>query len=381
VAGKEKPYRVYRGGRAKGPIKPLGEEQRDERDGRGEAKPRRARARRPWLKITLVTVAALIVFALVWTALGYLAVRSGVKAANKRLPARAKSALAPAKGSVLTTPTTILVLGSDRGPGKGRSGVNRSDAIQLIRTDPDHHKIAYLFIPRDLRVDIPGHGSGKINAAYAYGGPALTVRTVEHLTGLPVNHVAVVDFRSFADVIDALGGVTVDVHERIRSKFDCPYKAARCAHWRGWIFHRGEQTLNGQRALVYARVRKNLDNPGDTDISRGTHQQQVMQAVADKIVGFGSWLRMPFIGDNLVKPLATDLSTGQLLELGWVKFRTPNDGSLRCRLGGTPNGDGSIQATEENVSVIAMVTGESAPQPPPPDNRLFGPGCFVGRAK
>ena len=381
MAGKEKPYRVYRGGRVKGPIKPLGDAQKTEGDGRGEAKRPRVRGRRPWLKITILTLVGLIVFALVWTLLGYLAVRSGVKAANKRLPAGAKAALTPAQGSILTTATTILVLGSDRGPGKGRSGVNRSDAIQLIRTDPDHHKLAYLFIPRDLRVDIPGHGSDKINAAYADGGTALTVRTVEHLTGLPVNHVAVVDFRTFADVIDALGGVTIDVPERIRSKFDCPFSKTRCQTWRGWRFRPGEQTMDGHRALVYARVRKNLDNPGDTDISRGRHQQQVLQAVADKVVGFGSWLRMPFIGDDLVKPLATDLSTAQLIELGWVKFRTPDDSTLRCRLGGTPNFDGSIQGTEENVSVVAMVAGQSAPQPPPPGNATFGPGCFVGKIR
>jgi LCP family protein required for cell wall assembly len=281
----------------------------------------------------------------------------------------------------LIGPNDLLILGSDKGPGKGRNtGPNRADAIQLIRTDPKHHRIVYLFIPRDLRVDIPGHGPDKINAAYAYGGPALAVATVRHLTGLPVDHVAVVDFRQFADIIDALGGVNVDVRERIRSKFDCPYPPKKCAHWPGWRFKPGEQELDGQHALVYARVRKNLDNPRDTDISRGQRQQQVVQAIADKIVSIGGFLRLPIIGDDLVKPLATDLSANQLIELGWLKFRTPSSNVLRCRLGGTLSSDGSsIEATEENVSVIAMVTGQSAPQPPPPDNPLFGPGCFVGK--
>jgi hypothetical protein len=92
---------------------------------------------------------------------------------------------------------------------------------------------------------------------------------------------------------------------------------------------------------------------------------------------------MPFIGDDLVAPLATDLSANQLLQLGWVKRRTPSSGVIRCRLGGTIadlNGQSVIIGSEENASVIAMVTGESAPQPPPPGSGLFGPGCHVGRS-
>jgi hypothetical protein len=83
-----------------------------------------------------------------------------------------------------------------------------------------------------------------------------------------------------------------------------------------------------------------------------------------------------------VRPLATDLSAAQLLELGWVKWRTPSNGRLRCRLGGTIadiGGQSFVIGSEENVSVIAMVTGKSAPQPPPPGSGQFGPGCTVGK--
>ena len=96
--------------------------------------------------------------------------------------------------------------------------------MMLVRTDPDEHRIALLSIPRDLRVEIPGRGPDKVNAAYAFGGPTLAIRTVQSLTGIPINHVIVVDFSEFKEVIDALGGVTINVPKPILSnKFECPY--------------------------------------------------------------------------------------------------------------------------------------------------------------
>ena len=77
----------------------------------------------------------------------------------------------------------------------------------LVRTDPERHRLSYLSIPRDLRVDIPGHGAGKINAAFALGGPALAMRTITGVTGIEINHIALVDFNSFRELIDELGGV------------------------------------------------------------------------------------------------------------------------------------------------------------------------------
>ena len=137
----------------------------------------------------------------------------------------------------------------------------------LLRTDPGKRRLAYLSIPRDLQVEIPGVGFAKINAAYQIGGPALALRTVEELTGLDVNHVAFVDFDRFEELIDAVGGIEVNVPRRIRSnQFDCPYKtAARCSAWPGWRFERGDQKLDGRRALVYSRIRQNLLNPRETD--------------------------------------------------------------------------------------------------------------------
>ncbi len=392
MAAGDKPYRVYKGGRAKGkvplPTRPgldeappsRGGKDRDERARRGDRPPRE---RRRWKRVVLLAVGALLILFVVWGAASYLSFRSGIAAANRRLPKSAKAALAKQGGLLVSQPTTILLLGTDHNNTSARASDRHSDSIMLVHTDPGKHRIAYLSIPRDLRVEIPGYGNGKINSAMQLGGPALAIKTVSQFTGLPINHVAVVDLASFQTLIDALGGVTVNVPERILSnRFDCPYKTqARCNQWHGWAFAKGRQHMNGQRALVYSRVRENQLNPADSDLTRGGRQQAVLQAVASKLASLGTAVRLPFIGGKLLKPLATDLSAGQFLQLGWVKFRAPSGRVLHCRLGGSASsvgGQSVIVSTEENFAVIRMVTGDSAAQPPPPGSGPYGPGCVVG---
>ena len=134
---------------------------------------------------------------------------------------------------------------------------------------------------------------------------------------MPINHVVVVNLARFKEVVDTLDGVTIDVPKPILSnKFKCPFSTqAECDRWPGYRFRRGEQTMDGQRALIYARVRANKLDPADNDITRGERQQAVVQAITDEVTSFGTFLRMPFIGDELVAPLATDLSANQLLQL------------------------------------------------------------------
>ena len=309
---------------------------------------------------------------------------SGVADANARLPKAVEAGLAPQEGALASKPSLILLLGTDGDKTAARSDARRSDSILLVRTDPGRHRLAYLSIPRDLRVDIPDHGPNKINAAFQLGGPALTLRTVRALTGLQPNHVVLVDFDDFRTVIDALGGVEIDVPKPILSnRFDCPYATeARCQQWQGWRFEKGKQTMNGKRALIYSRVRENRLDPSENDLTRGERQQAVVEAMTDKLVGPGTFLKLPFIGGDLVKPLTTDLSAGQLLQLGWVRFRANSSRALHCRLGGEPQtigGESVLIGTEENTAAIAMFTGRSAPQPPPPGTS-YGAGCLVGRS-
>jgi len=327
-------------------------------------------------------VLVFFVLVVIWGALSYLSFSSGVSDADKRLDSNARLALTSQGGLLLSHPTTVLLLGTHTAKVGGREGDRHSDSIMLVRTDPSHHRIGYLSIPRDLRVPVPGLGDTKINAAMQAGGPALAIRTILEFTGIQINHVVVVDFADFKDLIDALGGITVNVPRPILSnRFDCPYATQqRCQKWQGWRFHKGRQTMNGKRALIYSRIRENRLAPGETDITRGARQQAVIEAVAAKFTSFTTLLKMPFDGASFVKPLTTDLSAGQLLQLGWLKFRSSNSTALHCRLGGdlsTATGQTVIEPSEDNRNVIAMFEGDSAPQPPPP-GEPFAPGCVTG---
>ena len=261
MADAEKPYRLYKGGRTRGKVPTA---PRPERAGRGEA----GRAKQPgkprWGRRIGIAVLVLGVLLLVWIVASYLAFRSGVKDANARLPKTVAANLAAQDGLLTSKPSLIMLLGTDGDKTAARQDFRRSDSILLVRTDPKRHRMSYLSIPRDLRVDIPGQGPNKINAAFQLGGPALTMKTVRALTGLQPNHVVLVDFDNFKEVIDALGGVEIDVPKPILSnRFDCPYATeARCQQWPGWRFEKGKQTMDGKRALIYSRVRENRLDPG-----------------------------------------------------------------------------------------------------------------------
>jgi polyisoprenyl-teichoic acid--peptidoglycan teichoic acid transferase len=380
MADAEKPYRLYKGGRTRGKVPTTPRPERQSRAEPGRAKqPGKPR----WGRRIGLAALALGVLLLVWLVASYLAFRSGVKEANARLPKTVEAQLAPQDGLLLSNPSLIMLLGTDGDSTAARQDFRRSDSILLVRTDPKRHRMAYLSIPRDLRVDIPGQGPNKINAAFQLGGPALTMKTVQALTGLQPNHVVLVDFDNFKDVIDALGGVEIDVPKPILSnRFDCPYATdARCQEWPGWRFEKGKQTMDGKRALIYSRVRENQLDPAENDLTRAERQQDVVEAMTSQLVSAGAFVKLPFIGDDLVKPLATDLSAGQLLQLGWVRFRSNEDRSLHCRLGGESQsigGESVLIGGEENSATIAMFTGRSAAQPPPPGTAT-GAGCRIGR--
>ena len=381
MADGEKPYRVYKGGRARGKVPTAA---RLERQQPGKSRRAKPPGRPRWRRRIGLGLLLLFVLLVVWSVASYLSFRAGVADANARLPKTVKAALAPQDGALASKPSLILLLGTDGDKTAARADGNRSDSILLVRTDPGRHRLAYLSIPRDLRVDIPGYGPYKINAAFQLGGASLTLKTVRALTGLHPNHVVMVDFDDFRTVIDALGGVEIDVPKPILSnRFDCPYATeARCQQWQGWRFAKGQQEMSGKRALVYSRVRENRLDPSENDLTRGERQQAVVEAMTGKLVGPGTFVRLPFIGGDLVKPLTTDLPAGQLLQLGWVKFRANSGRALHCRLGGEPqsiDGESVLIATEENTATIAMFTGRSAPQPPPPGT-TYGAGCVVGRS-
>ena len=208
--------------------------------------------------------------------------------------------------------SNILVLGSDVRTGESidesQSGPGRSDTIMLVHAA--FGSVRKLSIPRDVEVDIPGHGVNKINAAYALGGPALTIETVESFlgNGLQVNHVVEVDFEEFPDFIDALGGVTVNNKTRICSTpFD--------NFWKGIHFKKGEIDLDGRRALGYARVRKNNCAPAEDDRDRAARQQQVLAAIGSQTKSPSTFVRLPWVSWNAPRTLKSDMNGFELMML------------------------------------------------------------------
>ena len=184
------------------------------------ASPRRCRRFRWWF-VPLALFLALIVGV---AAVGYVAYPQykvfdrAVTKANKRVDKRTFAALTPDKGSLLRTPTTILILGADTRP----TDIGRADTIMLMRVDPRRRTITQLSIPRDMRVEIPGYGPGKINSSYSVRAltenrpsPDITIKTVEQFTGVPINHIMLVNFTGLFRMVNAVGGVDVRVPETV----------------------------------------------------------------------------------------------------------------------------------------------------------------------
>jgi LCP family protein required for cell wall assembly len=212
----------------------------------------------------------------------------------------------------LLTGSTILVLGSDARTGESidesQSGPSRADSIMLVHASLG--SVRKLSIPRDIEVEIPGHGTGKINAAYAFGGPALTIETVEGFlgNGVQISHLVEVDFEDFPELIDSLGGVTVQNKTRICAPpFD--------NFWKGFRLRKGEHELDGRRALGFARVRKNNCAPGEDDRARAARQQEVLRAIGDAATSPSAFLRLPLVSWRAPQALKTDMKGPALMAL------------------------------------------------------------------
>jgi polyisoprenyl-teichoic acid--peptidoglycan teichoic acid transferase len=168
----------------------------------------------------------------------------------------------------------ILILGSDKRANE-EEDPGRSDTTMLIRLDPDRNAIAVISIPRDLKVEIPGYGTGKFNEAYAYGGPKLTLQTVKQLTGLPINHVVNVDFLGFVRAVYAIGCVYTDVDRRY---FHSNAGLPASEQYAEINVQPGYQLLCGKKALQYVRYRHT-----DTDLVRSARQQDFISAARQRI--------------------------------------------------------------------------------------------------
>jgi LCP family protein required for cell wall assembly len=310
-------YTRYRAGRHL-----LGRHERDLGDGGGGPRlryPRRpgeeGKPKRPWLEHLAPKRILLYLLAIVlgWVLLSLVLFLVSAHFERTPPPSDVAHVLKPA-GFPLTSASNILVLGSDRRPkgskepGANTSGPSRSDTIMLIRTGGGHS--ARLSIPRDTVVEIPGHGMQKINAAYAFGGPALSISTVERYLNIPINHLVEVNFEDFPQLIDAMGGVDY-TGGCVISRLDGGSSNG------GYTLRLGKGThrLNGKQALALARTRENLCAPNQTDLQREEHQQALFQDMKSRLLSLSSFVRAPLIAWNAPPAIISDMSGTQLLGL------------------------------------------------------------------
>ncbi len=196
---------------------------------------------------------------------------------------------------------TVLVMGLDYRDWVAGSGRSRSDTMMLLSLDPVTKTAGMLSIPRDLWVNIPGYGHGKINTAHAIGGPGLAVKTVELVIGIPIHYYAVIDFQAFIRFIDELGGVKLDIPYEI--EVDPLFDENK-------VLKPGVQTLPGDLALAYARNR----STGNGDFDRAKRQQQVVLAIRDRILDFELLPTLIKKAPTLYRELADGITTNMQLD-------------------------------------------------------------------
>jgi LCP family protein required for cell wall assembly len=253
-------------------------------------------------------------FLVFWVALSLLLflISSGTPSAS--LPSSAEAALASGP-NMITSTDTVLVLGTDQRPaGTHEGGANthdagsRTDTMMLWRIGGGTSR--RLSIPRDTAVPIPGHGMGKINAAYALGGPALTIKTVEQFTGLKINHLIVVNLAEFPPFIDAIGGVDVKTG-KICSDISGGVKNGGFSLYLGPGVHH----LSGIQALTLARTRENKCDPNSNDLTREGYQQQILNSIKGSLFSFHAFTHLPWASWDAPKVLRTDMGGPTLLSL------------------------------------------------------------------
>ncbi|MFO7293066.1 MAG: LCP family protein [Acidimicrobiia bacterium] len=257
-----------------------------------------------------------------------------------------------------TEPMYFLLIGSD-----SREGVDakqfgdfkgaRGDVVMVARVDPDQGKAQILSIPRDTWVPIEGHGEGKINAAYAYGGPALMVKTVRDLIGVPIHHYVEVDFAGFQALVDEIGGVEMDFENPARdpkSKLDVPA---------------GTVVLDGYQALAYARSRYYQElrdgqwvSVDATDIGRTQRQQALVLAILKRLKRPATLAETGDIVASIAQHMTVDaaLAESSLTQLAFsLREIGPSDiETATLPTVGATRGGASIQVLEQPAAAAVL---------------------------
>lgn len=201
--------------------------------------------------------------------------------------------------STVQEPYYVLLLGSDA---RETDATSRSDTMILVRIDANVGKATLVSIPRDTKVEIEGHGTQKINAAYAFGGPAGAVQAVENLSGIEISHYAEIHFDELETAVDQLGGIWVDV----------PVSNNQTGSSNtGVELNAGMQRLNGEQALAFARERYGYN---EGDFQRAENQRILVQALADTILSLPA-TELPGAVQSLASCISTDYDINELITL------------------------------------------------------------------
>lgn len=311
------------------------------------------------LRLALVLAAGLALFTALWLGLAAVLLSGSIE----RIPNDQLLNL----DAVGPGPTNYLLVGTDSredlapelGSFFGDFGGERADVIMVLHVD--NRRLQMVSLPRDLKVNIPGRGADRINAAYAYGGPDLLVATVKQATGLPIHHYLEVHFGEFAGVVDALGGVHVEF----------PY-AARDNKSGLWVTA-GTDTLDGAQAVSYVRSRsyEELRDGGwvgtdQGDIARTARQQQVVDELLASATRPSRIFTLPFVARSLGSSLRADagLSSGTVARLGWAIVRAGETQTATLPVRNAPSGGiAFLAAVEPDATQLlaAFEQGETLP--------------------
>jgi LCP family protein required for cell wall assembly len=332
--------------------------------------------KRPWLRWILI-------FAVGWFLLSFIAFAISAQIQKGKLPQSAKDALKG--GPAVLAGQNILILGGDR-RGKTQHNANgtegqgppRADTIMVVHASlTSFHKLS---IPRDSYAAIPNCGSQKINASLACntqspnGNPAETIKTVENFLGIDINHIVIVDFDGFAEFINTLGGVTINVPDTNGKKDG----AVVCGDVDGGKkqggvslkLPPGETTLEGDKALAYARIRHNNCDPSEDDRDRAARQQEVLNAIKDRLTSITrfpyNFIKGPFIGWDAPKAFISDMGGFTLPQVAIAAIiggsGETNVLGEKDRTSISTNSDGSLNIPQSDcVKAVNELTGSDPP--------------------
>ncbi|MGD6817053.1 LCP family protein [Metabacillus sp. 113a] len=229
-----------------------------------------------------------------------------------------KSALREQAVELAKDPVSILIMGVEDYSSGGEGG--RSDTLIVVTLNPKEKSMKMLSIPRDTLVDVEGHGETKITHAYSYGGKELAVQTVEDFLDIPIDYYATVNFEAFKKVIDELNGVEVDVPFDFYEKSDETGKRI--------YFTEGKQTLDGEEALAYARMRKQ-DPRGD--FGRNDRQKEIITAIIKKATAPQNIMKVDDIANQIAENVETNLRISEALgfQQSYSGFKTDQIDQLK----------------------------------------------------